>query len=73
ASVVISTTINGDLSGISADIPIQPFDVVTIRRKAGYTLPESVIVSGQVQYPGPYALVSRVERVSDILRRAGGY
>ncbi len=73
ASVVINTEINGDLSGTSANIPIQPFDVVTIRRKAGYTLPESVIVSGQVQYPGPYALISRTERVSDVLRRAGGY
>ena len=30
-------------------------------------------MSGQVQYPGPYALVSRIERVSDVLRRAGGY
>ena len=73
ASVVINTVINGDLSGTPADIPIQPFDVVTIRRKAGYTLPESVIVTGQVQYPGPYALISRTERISDILRRAGGY
>lgn len=73
ASVVINTEINGDLSGTSANIPIQPFDVVTIRRKAGYILPESVTVSGQVQYPGPYALVSRTERVSDVLRRAGGY
>jgi protein involved in polysaccharide export with SLBB domain len=73
ASAIINTEINGDLSSTSANIPIQPFDVVTIRRKAGYTLPESVMVSGQVQYPGPYALVNRTERVSDILRRAGGY
>lgn len=73
ASAIINTEINGDLSGTVANIPIQPFDLVTIRRKAGYTLPESVVVSGQVQYPGPYALVSRTERVSDVLRRAGGY
>ena len=73
ASVVINTVINGDLSGTSANIPIQPFDVVTIRRKAGYVLPESVMVSGQVQYPGPYTLISRIEHVSDVLRRAGGY
>lgn len=73
ASVIINTEINGDLSGTTANILIQPFDVVTIRRKAGYTLPESVVVSGQVQYPGPYALVSRTERVSDILKRTGGY
>jgi len=73
ASTIINTEINGDLSSLAANISLQAFDVITIRRKAGYTIPETVSVSGQVQYPGPYALSSRSERVSDILRRAGGY
>ncbi len=75
ASTIINTEINGDegLRSYNVNIPLQPFDVITIRRKAGYTLPESVTVSGQVQYPGPYALSKRNERVSDILARAGGY
>lgn len=73
ASEVIRAEINGDLSSAAANIPLRPFDVVTVRRKAGYQIPESVIVSGQVQYPGPYALNDRSERVSSILLRAGGY
>lgn len=73
ASTIINTELNGDLSSSSANIALQPFDVITIRRKAGYTVPETVTVSGQVQYPGPYALSSRNEKVSDLLRRAGGY
>lgn len=73
ASTIINTEINGDLSSVAANIGLQAFDVITIRRKAGYTIPETVTVSGQVQYPGPYALSSRNERVSDLLRRAGGY
>lgn len=73
ASTIINTEVNGDLGSPTANIPLQAFDVITIRRKAGYTIPETVKVSGQVQYPGPYALSSRSERVSDILRRAGGY
>lgn len=73
ASSIINTQIDGDLSTNAASVPIQPFDVITVRKKAGYTLPESVTISGQVQYPGPYALSSRNERVSDILKRAGGY
>jgi protein involved in polysaccharide export with SLBB domain len=72
ASNILQTEINGDLSSVIANLPLQPFDVITIRKKAGYTLPESVIVEGQVQYPGPYALSSRNERVSDVLKRAGG-
>jgi protein involved in polysaccharide export with SLBB domain len=74
ASTIIYAEINEhDLSASTSAIPLQPFDVVTIRRKAGYTIPESVSVSGQVQYPGPYALSSRNERVSGLLKRAGGY
>jgi len=73
ASEVIRADINGDLSSAAANIPLRPFDVVTVRRKAGYQIPESVIVSGQVQFPGPYALNDRSERVSSVLRRAGGY
>jgi len=73
AAEIINTEIDGDISTAAASIQLNAFDVVTIRRKAGYTLPESVKITGQVQYPGPYALSARNERVSTILKRAGGY
>lgn len=73
ASTIINTEISGDLSSSVANLTLQPFDVVTVRKKAGYSIPETITVAGQVQYPGPYALSSRNERVSDILKRAGGY
>lgn len=75
ASSIINTEIDGDLStGTGASVvAIMPYDVITVRRKAGYTLPETVTISGQVQYPGPYALSNRSERVSDLLKRSGGY
>ena len=73
ASSIINTEIDGDLSMGTGGVFIMPYDVITVRRKAGYTLPETVMVSGQVQYPGPYALSNRSERVSDLLKRAGGY
>lgn len=73
ASTIINTQIDGDLSMQESSLTLQPFDVITVRRKAGYTLPESVRVLGQVQYPGPYALAYRNERVSDLIKRSGGY
>lgn len=73
ATQIIITQIDNDLSMAEASTPLSAFDVVTIKRKAGYTLPESVRITGQVQYPGPYALSARNERVSAILKRAGGY
>lgn len=72
-SEIIDIEIDGDLTSPSANITLVPFDVVTVRRKAGYQKPESIRVTGQVQYPGLYAISNRNEKVSDILRRAGGY
>ncbi len=74
ASSILREEIGADLNALSENsTTLQPFDVITIRRKAGYTLPESINVTGQVQFPGPYALSSRNERVSDVLKRAGGF
>ena len=75
ASLIISASVDGEgelNSAAANNIPLQPFDLITIRRKAGYSLPESVSISGQVQYPGPFVLSNRNERVSDLLKRAGG-
>ena len=71
---IFKTEINGDLSFNPGqeNIVLQPLDVVTITKKVGYTLPEVITISGQVQSTGKYTLSSRVERVSDIVKRAGG-
>jgi protein involved in polysaccharide export with SLBB domain len=71
---ILKTEINGDLSFNQGqeNFVLQPLDVVTITKKVGYTLPEVVTISGQVQSAGKYTLSSRVERVSDIVKRAGG-
>ena len=71
---IYKTEINGDLSFNAGqeNIVLQPLDVVTITKKVGYTLPEVITISGQVQSAGKYTLSSRVDRVSDIVKRAGG-
>jgi protein involved in polysaccharide export with SLBB domain len=73
-ATILTTEINGDLSFNpgQVNIVLQPMDVVTITKKAGYTNPEVVAISGQVQNVGKYTLSKRVERVSDIVKRAGG-
>ena len=56
----------------NSDIILQPYDVVSIVKKVGFAENQIVTITGQVQYAGKYSLVSRVERVSDVLKRAGG-
>ena len=73
-ATILKTEINGDLSFNAGqnNIVLQPMDVVTITKKAGFTNPEVVTISGQVQNVGKYTLSKRIERVSDIIQRAGG-
>jgi len=73
-ATILRTEVNGDLSFNSGqeNFVLQPMDVVTITKKVGFTNPEVVSISGQVQNVGKYTLSTRVERVSDIVKRAGG-
>ena len=73
-ATILKTEVNGDLSFNTGqeNFVLQPMDVVTITKKVGYTNPEVVSISGQVQNVGKYTLSTRVERVSDIVKRAGG-
>ena len=56
----------------NSDIVLQPYDVVSITKKVGYAENQVVAITGQVQYEGKYSIIDRVERVSDIINRAGG-
>jgi len=73
-ATILTTVVNGDLSFNlgQENFVLQPMDVVTITKKAGYVNPEVVSITGQVNNVGKYTLRSRVERVSDIVKRAGG-
>jgi protein involved in polysaccharide export with SLBB domain len=73
-ATILKTEVNGDLSFNPGqeNFVLQPLDVVTITKKVGFTNPEVVSITGQVQSVGKYTLSTRVERVSDIVKRAGG-
>lgn len=51
---------------------LQPFDRVIVRRKPNFNLDKVVQVEGQVNSPGYFAVQSAEERISDLVRRAGG-
>jgi protein involved in polysaccharide export with SLBB domain len=71
-SDIIPSRVNPDLS-ISADSPsLQPFDQVIIRKRANFTMQRLVAVEGQVNAPGMFAIQNSVERISDLVKRAGG-
>lgn len=65
--------INADLEGNPAAVfALQPFDEVMIRRAPAYTEQANVLLDGEVVYPGSYTINTKKERISDVIRRAGG-
>jgi len=70
---VIDINSDRDLSLQGDHFLLRPFDQVTVRKKPGYFEQKKVTVSGEVLYPGSYTMESKKDRVSDLLRRAGGF
>ena len=54
------------------DFVLQPYDHVNVRRSPGYAAQGKVKVSGEVVFPGDYVLTHKNERISDVIKRAGG-
>ena len=63
---------NGLAVGPGKGFVLQPYDVVSIRRSPGFVTPQHVSVEGEVSFPGSYVLLTKDERVSDVIRRSGG-
>ena len=51
---------------------LQPYDEVYVRRSPGYHAQQNVQIEGEILFGGSYALTTREERLSDLIRKAGG-
>ena len=51
---------------------LEPYDVVAVRRSPGYMEPRMVRVEGEVEFAGEYALSLKNQRLSDVVKAAGG-
>jgi protein involved in polysaccharide export with SLBB domain len=71
-SDIITTSINPDLSFNPNAISLEPFDQVIVRKRANFTMQRLVSVEGQVNSPGIFAIQTSVDRISDLIKRAGG-
>ena len=51
---------------------LQPYDQVYVRRSPYYQEQANVDITGEVLYDGTYALTNKSERLSDLVKKAGG-
>jgi protein involved in polysaccharide export with SLBB domain len=68
---VFYVDIDRDMKKASAFV-LKPFDIVSVRPAPGYQVQKQVRIEGEVLYPGNYTITNKDERISDLIKRAGG-
>jgi protein involved in polysaccharide export with SLBB domain len=51
---------------------LKPFDIISVYPAPGYEIQRTVVVEGEVLFPGTYTISNKNERISDVIKRAGG-
>ena len=69
---VFTVNVDQNLKVQEKDFTLKPFDIVSIRSSESYQVQRQVKVEGEVLYPGTYTITKKDERISDIMKRAGG-
>lgn len=59
-------------SGSAREVTLDPYDHVLILMQPEFDLHRTVTVLGEVRAPGTYSLTRKDERLTDLIRRAGG-
>jgi len=61
-----------DIDSVSAKIVLRPYDQVYVRKNPTFELQQLIMINGMVKYSGPYPRLSKSERISSYIERAGG-
>ena len=73
-TIVITLSIDEQFNIIEGpnDFKLMPFDEIVVRSVPNFEKQIFVEITGEVLFPGAYALVKKNETLSDLIRRAGG-
>lgn len=69
---VFTVNVDKDLKLQGEQFILKPFDIITIYNAEGYEVQRQVRLEGEVVVPGLYTIISKNEKISDLIKRAGG-
>jgi len=69
---VFTVNVDQHLKILDDNFVLKPFDMISIRSSEGYQIQKQVKLEGEVLYPGTYTITNKNERISDLIKRAGG-
>jgi protein involved in polysaccharide export with SLBB domain len=58
--------------GDAPQVQLRPYDNVLIMQQPDWELQRTVAITGEVRFPGRYAITNKNERLTDLIARAGG-
>lgn len=72
--IIKSFDIDKDLkiSPLDAQTIIQPFDKIYVRKAPRYVNQKTVVVEGEVKFPGAFTIKDKKQRITDLIELAGG-
>ena len=59
-------------AGSSPEFILQPFDQIQVLRQPEFEMPQAVTITGEVSVPGEYTLLTKNDRVAELIDRANG-
>ena len=63
---------NGMVVDGDRSFTLEPYDEVYVRRSPAYQPQRNVLIEGEVLFPGNYALTTKNQRISELVKAAGG-
>ncbi len=69
---IYSVNVNADLKFEDTNFTLKPFDIVSVYSLPGYERQKTIRIEGEVIFPGNYTIEKKNEKISDVIRRAGG-
>ena len=64
---------NLTLDTAAANVMLKPYDQIFVRQNPTFEMQQNVQINGLVKYPGFYPRLSKFERLSSFIERAGGF
>jgi protein involved in polysaccharide export with SLBB domain len=74
-NIVATIEIDKSMNIIDAqkkDFQLEPYDQIVVRSIPEFSFQKMVNLTGEVKYPGQYALLDKNEKLSSVIQRAGG-
>ena len=71
-TIIINMSRGLQIGQNDANLKLQPYDQVSVRRAPNYHQNETAFITGEVKYAGAYAITNKKLRISDLVHMAGG-